>query len=330
MSITVTTNTPQATSAPAKADAVSEGAAETKVSGEAVSTDESQGDENKKNKSAESATTDNDDESKELSAKSDDESDDDGDDSETKDDASQPNKKGKGFRRRIEKLKGKLTDKEREAEYWREIALKNQATDKKEQPLPKDSLLDTKSGKPKPDDFDTQEDFIEAVAEWKAEQKLQERDSKSRETQLKNEYQSKIQSFQKNAKALAKQIDDYEDVLEEVSDITLSLAVQDALLESDNGPELMYELAKNKSDFERINSLSPMQAMREIGRLEARLTSKKDSSKKEVSTTKAPPPANPVTAKAASATKKSIFDKDLSQADYERLRREQLAQKNYY
>ena len=43
-----------------------------------------------------------------------------------------------------------------------------------------------------------------------------------------------------------------------------SIAIQDIILNSENGPALMYELAKNKSDYERINRLNPILQLKRI------------------------------------------------------------------
>jgi hypothetical protein len=103
----------------------------------------------------------------------------------------------------------------------------------------------------------------------------------------------------------------------------MSVAVQELLVQSENGPELMYELAKNREAFERINKLTPLAAARELGKFEAQFKKANSNEKPEKKITKAPPPIAPV-GKRATAVKKDIYDKDLSFADYERIREEQL------
>jgi hypothetical protein len=46
-----------------------------------------------------------------------------------------------------------------------------------------------------------------------------------------------------------------------------------ALLTSEHGPAIMYQLAKSPAELARISALPPLDAAREIGRLEAKLAS---------------------------------------------------------
>lgn len=93
--------------------------------------------------------------------------------------------------------------------------------------------------------------------------------------------------------------------MEDVDDIPMSLTVQEVILASDNGPELMYELAKNPEEYARICKLPAVQAARELGKFEARISSSQDTKKetKQLTKTKAPPPIKPVGSKASSVTK---------------------------
>ena len=114
-----------------------------------------------------------------------------------------------------------------------------------------------------------------------------------------------------------------EDVLSEVEHIPVSLAVNNVILDSEHGPEIAYELAKNPKEYERINKLPPLAAARELGKIEARI-SQASSEKKKPETnkiTQAPKPMNPLKG-GKRAPVKSLYDADrMSQAEYEALRR---------
>lgn len=232
-----------------------------------------------------------------------------------------PKKKG-GFKKRIERFQRKLSVAEQELAYWKEKALKENS---KAEPESKTPAKTETNGKPKVDDFATYEEYTEALTDWKIEQREKERDSKARETQVKTEYQKQVETFQSKVSEFAKTKDDFEDVISEVDDVPLSLGVSEAITSSENGPELMYELAKNKKELMRINALSPILAAREIGKIEARLA--KTESKPIPKTTKAPAPISPVGNKGSATIKKSIYDPNLSQADYERLMAEREKRK---
>ena len=65
-------------------------------------------------------------------------------------------------------------------------------------------------------------------------------------------------------------------------------------MESDRGPELAYHFAKNPDVLVNLNGMSPTQAAREIGKLEATLPTVKAPvvPSKKLSTTPAPANAN--------------------------------------
>ena len=85
------------------------------------------------------------------------------------------------------------------------------------------------------------------------------------------------------------------------SPVQVNDAVRDAILESDVGPQILYELASNDELAEKITKLSPINALREIGKLEARFEdASKNAAPKTVKTasekSKAPAPINPLKA----------------------------------
>ena len=69
-----------------------------------------------------------------------------------------------------------------------------------------------------------------------------------------------------------------------------------AILDSDNGAEVMYYLGKNPARAHQIASLSPINQVREIGRIEASIATGKLVSN-------APPPPDSVNSKSGTATK---------------------------
>jgi hypothetical protein len=234
-------------------------------------------------------------------------------------DEAKPKRKS-GFQKRVDKLTRKLSEREREIEYWREQAMKGQPEPKKqasEMPMPE--------GRPKADDFEKHEDYVEALADWKVEQRFKAQEAKQKETQIKTEFQSVVEAHQKRVNTFAESHDDFEDVLEEVSDVDMSITVRDVILRSENGPELMYALAKDKAEYAKICKMSAVDAARAIGRFEAKIDAEKSKETTEVKkTTSAPPPIKTVGKGTGAGGRKSIYDPDISQAEYERLRREQM------
>ncbi len=240
-------------------------------------------------------------------------------------DEEKPKKKRSGFEKRIERFQKRLSEKDQMIELLQRDALKNKANSEEPTNI-KQTAPVTQAGKPQPDSFDTHEDYIDALTDWKIDQRESAKTAKAREEQAKTEYQKQIETFQAKVKDFSKATEDFDDVIESVDDIPLKMHVQEAILDSEYGPQIMYALAKDRKELERINGLSIVAAAKAIGAIEAKLPKADDSSKEQPKkSTKAPAPIKPVGG-STGGLKKSIYDPDLSQAEYERLRAESSRQ----
>jgi hypothetical protein len=156
---------------------------------------------------------------------------------------------------------------------------------------------------PRPDrsKFANDEEYIEAVAEWKADQRLAKREHEQAEARAKAEREQLVKGWQEAQQRARAEIDDYDDVIK-ASDVQLPGHLHQAILESDVGPHLAYFFAKHPDEAKRYAAMSPTKALRELGRLEDRLAEDADdhqpaakpSPKTEVEKSKAPPPITPV------------------------------------
>lgn len=152
---------------------------------------------------------------------------------------------------------------------------------------------------PRPDrsKFASDEEYIEAVAEWKADQRLAKREQEQAEARSKAERDQLVKGWQAAQQRAREEIDDYDDVIKG-SDVQLPGHLHQAILESDIGPHLAYYFAKHPDEAKRYAGMSPTKALRELGRLEDRLAEDADddqpaaktSPKAEIETSKAPPP----------------------------------------
>lgn len=185
-------------------------------------------------------------------------------------------------------------------------------------------------GKPNPDDFDTHAEYVEALTDWKTEQKFKERESKAEKAKLQTEQERLIQAHSERVKSFADKTEDFQDVIEAVDDVRVSPTIQELIVTSENGPELMYELAKNRAEFERICKLGPLAAAREIGRIESKLQASEAKKPEATKITKAPKPPTPVSGGASGSGYRSLEDVAArgSQAEYEAFRRKQMKQAN--
>lgn len=218
-------------------------------------------------------------------------------------DADKPKKKG-GFQRRIDKLNKARSLAEEERDYWREQALKKGESQKPEtQETPAQKTAKDTAGKPDPDKFETVAEYLEAVADWKYEQRIQKAEADKKIAEAKTEQQKKISTFQEKREEFKKSVADYDEALESVEHIPLSVALHDFILESEYGPQLAYELAKNPEEYERVAKLSPLALYREMGKMEAKISPASTSEKTPNKITKAPAPIKPVSRGAVTSTK---------------------------
>lgn len=174
----------------------------------------------------------------------------------------------------------------------------------------------TDDGEPTIDKFDNFDEYVAAKAEYiagkKIESTLTEREKQQRAAYEAAERQKTADSWNKRIAAATADMPDFEEVLAS-SDVPMTPPMQQAIMESDIGPKLAYYLANNPDEAEKIAGMSPIGAIRTLGRIEERLA----TAKPEVKTTDAPPPLKPVGSKAA-------VTKDpgkMSDAEYEKWRK---------
>jgi len=139
------------------------------------------------------------------------------------------------------------------------------------QDKPSEPAKPAAAGKPKLEDFKTLEEYQEALTDWK----LDERERLQKEAQARTAQEEAVRTEQQNwdakQKAARKAHADYDDLIDTVT-IPAGpgvLAARQAMLEDEHGAELLYHLAKNPKELERIAGLSPASAVLAIGKLSA-------------------------------------------------------------
>lgn len=232
--------------------------------------------------------------------------------SEEEQDGADPDKpKGKGgFQRRIDKLTAKIHE------------LEGRLATPAAQPKAEETKPAAPQDKPKLESFDSYDAYVEALTDWKLEQREKARREAEAKDKAEAEVQAKLSTWEQSQKAAREKHDDYDDALESVAHIKVPREIQRAIVESDQKAELAYHLAKNPGELERIVALEPLKAAIEIGKLEAKLTQPPAEPKPRVSA--APKPPKPVTPVATPT--KTIYDADDYQA-YRKLRMAELAKK---
>lgn len=174
---------------------------------------------------------------------------------------------------------------DREAQELRQLALQRsqetQAPPKQAQGMPKiEDFQDFESYLNARDAFLTQKLKGETIAEYEQRQKAET---------VQRERQKTLDAYQKRVAQAAKEMPDFDDVVYR-PDVTISDVMAHTIMESEAGPKIAYYLGTHPEEADRIAELSPVSAIRELTRIEDKLSKTK--------ATNAPPPTTPVGAKA--------------------------------
>lgn len=241
-------------------------------------------------------------------------------------------KQSGGWQRRIDKKTREAAEARREAEFWKAQALKSAAAPEGAKPSQETATAPKpaeSTGEPNPDDFQTHAEYVRALTKWTTKQELEAKERAQKELEVKNQRSTVERTFAERSKAFAEKTKDYHSVIANGQEdgLFISEAMHSVILESDHGPALFYELAKNPEESQRIGQLPPHRQLMEMGKLESRIlasASSPEPKEQETKITKAPKPPEPVTGGKGAAPARSIHDPDLPFSDYVRMRREQM------
>jgi len=112
------------------------------------------------------------------------------------------------------------------------------------------------------------DDYYAQTLDSKVGETLSKRQKQEAETRQQQELTEKTRDFMLRGSDIA---DDFMDVVANPN-LPIPDSMRDALLAVDKGPEVIYNLAKNPVEYQRIASLSPYAQAVEIGRLSERMT----------------------------------------------------------
>lgn len=227
---------------------------------------------------------------------------------EAAEDGQERNEKGQfkpKLQERIDEITRQRHEAQREAAYWKGIAETREA---KVQPVEADA-------EPKPEAFEDYGAYVRALAKFEA-KALVKAELEQQKTQAQEE--AKATTWQQRAEAAKAEMPDFDEVMAG-STAPMTHAMAEAIKGSDIGPKVAYHLAKNPEVAAKLSRLEPMAAAREIGRIEASL-----------STAAAPPPAKRITSAPTPPTpvgsgRSTVGDPGkMSQADYMEWRKTHL------
>ncbi len=217
------------------------------------------------------------------------------------------------LQRSIQKEKARL---ERKFERERSARLEAEVAQLRQQQQPK---VPDAQGKPKREDFPDDVSFVDALADFRATERIKEFETKrvreSAEQAEKRVFTDALSKHERLVEQMRKEVPDYDEIVGN-EDLNISQPVAQAILMSDAGPKLALYLGKNPAEADRLSNLSPYLAAMELGKLEAKLSA---PTAKTISN--APAPLNPV-----ASGKALVADlAKMSQEEYEKYRAKQGA-----
>ena len=187
--------------------------------------------------------------------------------------------------------------KEREAREALEARLRDLEAKANPAPQVAQAAEDTE---PQPSQFEDAFEYAKALAEWSTEKALRERDAAEAQRKQQEAEAVKHREWADRVSKAKAELPDFDEMVAS-SEVVVSNEVRDAIMESDVGPQLLYHLAENPEVADALAKMSAIKALREIGKLEARL--EKSAPKQEVKTvaakSNAPAPISPLKATSA-------------------------------
>lgn len=196
------------------------------------------------------------------------------------------------YSEKVQKRISKLTKKMRTAE--RERNEERKARELLEKQLSEFTFEQKKNAKPRKEDFEDEDEYIEALVDWKTDVKSLETKNTPAATQTP---EVKINGDLNSI--ILDGAEKYSDFKEKVLDdnLVFSPELAELVVDTDNPEDVMYYLASNPDESKRLSSLNEVKAAKEIGRIEAKLSlAEKEKKSKNVikQQSKAPSPIKPV------------------------------------
>jgi len=222
-----------------------------------------------------------------------------------------PDVSKEALEREIAELKEKRRLAQEKYEYWRDAtkearAAHFQGRDIEEPParVPETPV----AMPPKEEDFDSYNDYVDALTDFKVTQKLTEYE---RETQLRAADEAHARKRRELSEKLEQGPEKYSDFEEVVRDpiVPITEMIVDILADSERPADVAYYLGKNLSEATQISRMPPLAAARAIGVIEAKIMADETKETEVVKppvpkkTTSAPAPITPVKVGTATVTK---------------------------
>lgn len=229
-------------------------------------------------------------------------------------------KEAKGVQKRINELTANWREEQRQKQ---QLLDQNLELQRRLTQAPEKEATSEPTAEPKLEDYSSYEEFVDARADFRAEQKVNEKfeawkAEQSQATEVQTQAEQR-QAFDNRAQTFAESHPDFDEVARNPN-LPVTPGMAELLNVSEKGPELLYHLGQNPGEAARLASLPQGQAAMELGRIEAQLSVLQPNTQ-----TSAPPVIEPLTDGQGSKTK----DPDeMTTSEWQEWRNAQIAARN--
>lgn len=166
---------------------------------------------------------------------------------------------------------------------------------------------------PRAENYKTLDEWHDARFEWKKQQEARQQEQSANEEQTRETWDAH-NSRLSEARA---RYDDFDEVAESAAKMSIPQSAALAIIEQDNSADVVYFLAKNPEEAQKISEMSPMKQIAAIARISDKLSSKKEEPPKQRPTSSAPVPIKPVGSASSGTT---VDPGSMSYQDYKAAR----------
>lgn len=192
-------------------------------------------------------------------------------------------KEGTKTKDKVQERIDELTKKRRVAEREKEFIARKLAAAEEE--LAKLKAKEPPKDKPKRADFEDDDEYIEALTEWKVEQKLGDQQVKAEKAVKEKTEKSAMQQFEEAVDEIVETgKEKYEDFMEVSTKMPLDEKMMEAIVHSESdelAADIIYYLGKNPEEAAEIQEMSPLKAARAIERIAIKVSKEEDGSPSE-------------------------------------------------
>jgi len=175
---------------------------------------------------------------------------------------------------------------EREAREALEARLK--ALEQQPQPA-----IQQADDEPKPEHFEDAFEYAKALAKYEAKRIIEAEKQQTEQAKAAEKQQQVLKTWAERVEKAKADMPDYDEMVGS-SEVAIHDVLRDAIIESDVGPKILYHLAENEEYAKKVAGMPLPQALKELGKLEARYSDSPEEKSPAVRTSKAPPPINPI------------------------------------